>query len=220
MLVSIASILDPATGTKVSMRSNGNNSLGVNVKDNVATLEINGKAIPVDPTFATEMQKVLISVSEGLEVERIKARRSRRLAKTLEKIASIPIPFPTTAATRIGRPKGSKNKPKEATAAIPVQVSTPAATTSNTRIGRPPGSKNKPKVAPVSVPAAPVQTTTKRIGRPPGSKNKPKLVVSAPTPAVPVPVALAVGAAPAPVVPAAPTLPAWIQGGKDPNSPR
>lgn len=218
MLVSIASILDAAHGANVTMKANGKNSIGVNVKDNSATLEINGKAIPVDPTFAAEMQKVLISVSEGLETERLKARRSRRLARTLENLAAIPhtaAPIPMKA--RIGRPPGSKNKPKETPTAIPVHGSTPTPTTSNKRIGRPPGSKNKPKVAlPIPVQgSAPATPAPKKIGRPMGSKNKPKVAISAPTPAVPVPVTTT------PSAPAAggSKLPAWCNG-VDPNSPK
>lgn len=50
-------------------------------------------------------------------------------------------------AKRLGRPKGSKNKPKPAAA----------------KVGRPKGSKNK------------LKAPAKRMGRPKGSKNKPKV---------------------------------------------
>lgn len=95
----------------------------------------------------------------------------------------------------MGRPKGSKNKPKVITpenaalsipevpvakkgSAVPV-VAAPGTEVPKRR-GRPPGSTNKPKVANgepgfvTAVPTAPAITgeVPKRRGRPPGSKNK------------------------------------------------
>ena len=76
----------------------------------------------------------------------------------------------------MGRPKGSKNKPKDPSAPKrrgrpPGSKNKPPETPPKRR-GRPPGSKNKPKDA--VPPAAAVPAVPKRRGRPPGSKNKPK----------------------------------------------
>lgn len=61
-----------------------------------------------------------------------------------------------------GRPKGSKNKPKDD---LPEITATPK------KRGRPAGSKNKPKDTDVS---KDITNTPKKRGRPKGSKNKPK----------------------------------------------
>jgi len=61
-----------------------------------------------------------------------------------------------------GRPKGSKNKPKDH---LPENTDTPK------KRGRPVGSKNKPKDTDVS---KDISETPKKRGRPVGSKNKPK----------------------------------------------
>jgi hypothetical protein len=61
-----------------------------------------------------------------------------------------------------GRPKGSKNKPKDD---LPEITDTPK------KRGRPAGSKNKPKDTDVS---KDISETPKKRGRPAGSKNKPK----------------------------------------------
>lgn len=75
----------------------------------------------------------------------------------------------------MGRPKGSKNKPKVTEAATPSNANN----TVVKRRGRPPGVSNKPTVNPTSAPVA-----VKRRGRPPGSKNRPK--DNAPVAAAPV----------------------------------
>jgi hypothetical protein len=66
---------------------------------------------------------------------------------------------------RLGRPKGSKNKPKDGS-------NTPASSGTTEapkkRLGRPKGSKNKPKDGSVTPPSP------GKPGRPKGSKNKPK----------------------------------------------
>ncbi|MDR1049560.1 MAG: transposase [Deltaproteobacteria bacterium] len=69
-----------------------------------------------------------------------------------------------------GRPPGSKNKPKPATAG----GAAPENSEAKRGPGRPPGGKNKPKPA-AAEGAAPESGGAKRgPGRPPGSKNKPK----------------------------------------------
>ena len=74
-------------------------------------------------------------------------------------------PVPSQKRSR-GRPKGSKNKPKD----------TPADPTPSQKRprGRPKGSKNKPK----DTPADPIPSQKRPRGRPKGSKNKPKQNVS------------------------------------------
>lgn len=80
-----------------------------------------------------------------------------------------------------GRPKGSKNKPKEETAtptvaAVVAAAPAPASEAPKRGPGRPPGSKNKASevIATAPVPAAPAPEVKRGPGRPPGSKNKPK----------------------------------------------
>ena len=64
------------------------------------------------------------------------------------------------APKKRGRPKGSKNNPKNASQEVPSEPK---------KRGRPKGSKNNPKNAPQEVPSEP-----KKRGRPKGSKNKSK----------------------------------------------
>lgn len=75
----------------------------------------------------------------------------------------------------MGRPKGSKNKPKTPAVAPTIDPATlPPAEVPKKR-GRPPGSKNAPKSNIPQATQAPVTTEVpKRRGRPPGSKNKAK----------------------------------------------
>ena len=74
------------------------------------------------------------------------------------------LPEITDTPKKRGRPAGSKNKPKEP------DVSKDISETPKKR-GRPAGSKNKPKVTDVS---KDISETPKKRGRPAGSKNKPK----------------------------------------------
>lgn len=88
----------------------------------------------------------------------------------------------------MGRPRGSKNKPKNLAENSPPeerlrrrQVLQGAAALGSPgepkRRGRPPGSKNQPKVEVdkvVSEVAKPVEAEFLRRGRPPGTKNRPK----------------------------------------------
>lgn len=91
----------------------------------------------------------------------------------------------------MGRPKGSKNKPKniDPSALPPAEVPK--------KRGRPPGSKNKPKDNSASATPATTEAPRRR-GRPPGSKNKargsepfavrsPKVVAPTPPPTVSTP---------------------------------
>lgn len=83
----------------------------------------------------------------------------------------------------MGRPKGSKNKPKTPAVAPTIDPATlPPAEVPKKR-GRPPGSKNtlKPSVPQATQPPA-TSEAPKRRGRPPGSKNKPKDTAPTPTP--------------------------------------
>ncbi|RTL07801.1 hypothetical protein EKK58_01250 [Candidatus Dependentiae bacterium] len=88
----------------------------------------------------------------------------------------------------MGRPKGSKNKPKNTAVAPTIDPSTlPAAEVPKKR-GRPPGSKNKAKDnIPQATKAPETNEVPKRRGRPPGSKNKPKDGGSTATPPAPTP---------------------------------
>ena len=75
------------------------------------------------------------------------------------KIQDLIFPLEDETPKKRGRPKGSKNKPKD----VPTEPHTEPK-----KRGRPKGSKNKPKDTPTEV-----TTQTKNRGRPKGSKNKP-----------------------------------------------
>lgn len=97
----------------------------------------------------------------------------------------------------MGRPKGSKNKPKDQAVEVVVPPQGQPEVAAKRR-GRPPGIKNKPKAdsdTPAPAPVAQPNPTPGRRGRPPGSKNTPRVnpaadvvpvtspkVVAAPTP--------------------------------------
>ena len=68
------------------------------------------------------------------------------------------------APKKRGRPKGSKNNPKDASQEVPSESKKP---------GRPKGSKNKPKDKPNHTQIE-HPSESKKPGRPKGSKNKPK----------------------------------------------
>ena len=70
------------------------------------------------------------------------------------KIQDLIFPLEDDAPKKRGRPKGSKNKPKDTPTEVPTEPK---------KRGRPKGSKNKPKDTP---------TQPKKRGRPKGSKNK------------------------------------------------
>ena len=76
------------------------------------------------------------------------------------KIQDLIFPLEDDAPKKRGRPKGSKNKPKDTPTEVPNEPK---------KRGRPKGSKNKPKDTSTEVPPEP-----KKRGRPKGSKNKPK----------------------------------------------
>ena len=76
------------------------------------------------------------------------------------KIQDIIFPLQDDAPKKRGRPKGSKNKPKDTIIEPPSE---------SKKRGRPKGSKNKPKDTQTEQPSEP-----KKRGRPKGSKNKPK----------------------------------------------
>ena len=80
-------------------------------------------------------------------------------ASSLEvKIQDIIFPLENDTPKKRGRPKGSKNKPKDTPQETPTQPK---------KRGRPKGSKNKVKDHQAEVPTEP-----KKRGRPKGSKNK------------------------------------------------
>ncbi len=131
----------------------------------------------------------------------------------------------------MGRPKGSKNKPKVPAVASTIDPSTlPPAEVPKKR-GRPAGSKNAPKP---SVPQATQPPATdevpKRRGRPPGSKNKPKDAAPTATSPAPTPTPPAATATPPasteapkkrgrPAKTIAPTLPAATPAAEPPPLP-
>ncbi|MEP3891173.1 MAG: DUF4040 domain-containing protein [Hellea sp.] len=118
-------------------------------------------------------------------------REEERVKPVVPEVAPAPLKGPiietkvvTEAPKRRGRPAGSKNKAKTATAKVST-VKTAKAKTTSAKVkaadapkkrGRPAGSKNKAKTATVRTASAKKDKATapKRRGRPPGSKNKPK----------------------------------------------
>jgi len=85
------------------------------------------------------------------------------------KIQDLIFPLEDDTPKKRGRPKGSKNKPKDTLTEPPTEPK---------KRGRPKGSKNKPKDTPTEPP-----TELKKRGRPKGSKNKVKdPQVEVPTP--------------------------------------
>ncbi len=107
--------------------------------------------MPLTPAQQTAIDEALIRGEEPFEVAQ---RLSMPLAKVVASAARIrheeelylsgpQIVRPATPKRQGGRPKGSKNRPKNATTA---KASQPAAPKS--RRGRPKGSKNKPKASP------------------------------------------------------------------------
>ena len=94
----------------------------------------------------------------------------------------------------MGRPKGSKNKPK-----VIVPATTPAAT-------QPQAEEARKRVKPAAAkPAKPAEAPLKRKGRPPGSKNKDKQEAAA-VAAPPVQTAKLQAPAPIPIPPPAVTI--------------
>ncbi len=82
-------------------------------------------------------------------------------ADSLEvKIQDLIFPLEDDAPKKRGRPKGSKNKPKDTIQEVPTEPK---------KRGRPKGSKNKVKDPPLEV-----TPPSKKRGRPKGSKNKTK----------------------------------------------
>lgn len=127
--------------------------------------------IELPPVNTTTPRKVRGRPSQG-ELDALAASRARKPPRKPRAKATAAAPaVEATAPKKLGRPKGSKNKPKtNGVAVAPIAAEVPAPK----KRGRPKGSKNKPKTNGVA--AAPVTEATapKKRGRPKGSKNKPK----------------------------------------------